>query len=489
MKHPLGRLGAPAARATVDAGLPSAGGSGGGLARIFTRAVTPAVTLALALAVGLAVPAAAFERGDTCDLKAPLKVTMKGRAGQVETTLERGAQIEVVSVSDGGISLILSGELKGRVATVDLESACLGHLRSCTLSSPVMMYESNRSDSRSWRVKPGATVSILKKGKTWAAVRVEDLQGFVKSSEITGACARRDDDDDGIGRGQDGDQGHDLGEGGEGGDGPAEAVERGDGPGVLLLPFHLEGAAPAGDADALADDLFARLAFYRPDAGRLGAEGSRDRPWKEQIASSARRARAADTAFVLVGRVAIEPAPVGGRRDDLDRYLLQLAVVDAKSGKVLKAVRAHPTLRPGDTWAELALAALLPSVPAAPGSKLPVVGPKPGFEVAPVKKAEGAKKTEATPSTTWEETPWFANAWGYVSFGVAAVAGAGAGVAGMIALDDNEAANAAAETSPLRSERRNAALAEALTADALTVVAAGAAVTGLVVFVTRAGLE
>lgn len=428
--------------------------------------------------LGGSSPASAIERGDSCNIKAPLKITMNGAAGVVETTLESGSEVDVVSVGDGGRSLVRSGSLKGSVVTVDLESACSGALRACTLSSEVMMFEKNRSDSRSWRLKPGALVSVLKKGKTWAAVRVEDLQGFVKSDAISGACKASRGGDDGGGDGE-----------GEGA--VTEAVERGDGPGVLLLPFHVEGVAPIGDADGLGEDLFARLLHYRPDAGRLGADGSRDKPWKDQVADAARRARGAETAFALIGRMALEPRQPGvARTDDYEKYLLQLAVVDAKSGKVLKGVRVHPTLRPGDTWAELALAALLPSLPAAPGSKLPTSKGKPGLEVAPVQSGGGKKTQGPSPSLApLEETPWFANGWGYTSLGVAALASAGAGVVGRIALDENEAANATAETDPARSQRRTTALAEAVAADALTVVAASAAVTGLVVFATRAGLE
>jgi hypothetical protein len=421
--------------------------------------------------VTCAAPSFAFERGDTCTIKSSLSITVKRPNGTLELTLDKGTDIEVISVSDGGSTLIFAGDLKGVVSTLDLEHACAGTLRACKLKDPVMMFEQNRSDSKSWRVKPGAEVMVLKKGKTWAAVRVGDLQGFVKSPDIANACVAVDDDADGD-------------------DGPTEAVERGEGPGVLLLPFDLEGAAPAGDADALLDELFNRVAFYRPDAGRLGVEGSRDIPWKDRVVAAAKRAKRAETAYVIVGRIAIEPKPADKPASEwVDRYLLQLALVDAKTGKVVKGVKAHPTMRAQDQWAENALAVLIPPIPAAPGSKLPVGTKKEGLELAPnVGEQAPVKKSEA-PVQESTEAPWFANVWGYLLLGAAAGAGAGAAVAGNFALAANDDANDAVQNDPRRAELRNTALTGAVVSDSLSAVAVGSLVAGVVVFATRAGLD
>lgn len=445
---------------------------------------------AVVVVVALGLPT--LERGDTCTLKSPLPISMRTKAGLVDTTLDKGTDIEVVGVSDGGSARIRAGDVKGDVSSADLEGACSGTLRRCTLKSPVMMYEQNRSDSKSWRIKEGATVSVLKQGKTWAAVRVEDLRGFVKSDEIRGAC-----------NAQSGSAALD-GDGSDGGDGDSarpsdevvsvEEVERGEGPGVLFLPFALEGAAPAGNADQLLSTLYDRGAYYRPDAARLPVEGSRAVEWKALVTTAARRARGADVAFVIVGRLAMEaPKPEAPL---VERHLLQLGVVDAKTGNVLKAVRIRPTLDIRDVWADKALASLLPSIPAAPNSKLPVIGAE-GFEVAPNSAASTSTSSAAAnpppPRHAADddagEPSALANPWGWLALGGAVALGAGSGVAGYLALAENARANETSAANPAHATARNTALAEAVTSDALAIAAVGVGVAGVIVFATRAGLD
>lgn len=455
---------------------------------------------ALVLVVGMSVPV--LERGDTCVLKSPLSLSVKGRSGTLESTIERGTQVEVVGVSDGGSARIRAGDLKGDVSLADLEGACSGSLRMCRLKGDVVMYEQNRSDSKSWRLKDGAQVSVLKKGKTWAAVRVGDLRGFVKSDEMAAACVPEAGSaplSSGAGGGG----------GGGGGDGglegaqvsTVEEVERGEGPGVILLPFALEGAAPAGNADALFDTLYDRTAFYRPDAAKLALEegAARAIDWKATVAVGARRATGAGTAYAIVGRVSLEPARPDKPLED--RHLLQLAVVEAKSGNVLKAIKIRPTLNVRDNWAEKALAALLPALAAAPNSKLPVLDAP--LEVAPVKGATGADPngsgagapdggalTRKETRPVDEEPPSaLANPWGWLTLGGAVALGAGSGIVAVLALDENNRANELSAADPTQAERRNTALTEAVTADALAVAAVGVGVASVLVFTTRAGMS
>lgn len=439
---------------------------------------------ALVFAVGLSTPA--LERGDTCVLKSPLSVSIRQKSGTLESTLERGTSVEVVGVSDGGSARIRAGDLKGDVSAADLEGACSGTLRLCRLTSEVMMYEQNRSDSKSWRLKVDATVSILKKGKTWAAVRVNDLRGFVKSDDIQGACTT---DPSAVAPTDVGARGSDEV------DANVDAVERGDGPGVLLVPFSLEGAAPAGSADTLLGSLYDRTAFFRPDAARLPLEDStaRSLEWRALVQAAAKRAKGADTAYVIVGRLGLEAAKAGAP----ERYLLQLGVVDAKKGIVLKAIKIRPTLDVRDNWADKALSALLPLVAAAPNSKMPVV--EGGFEIARVNDGANADGANANANNVNTQklpppedngpTPTLANPWGWAALGGAAALGAGSGIVAVLALDENDRANEISAADPAHAERRNTALAEAITADALAVAAVGVGVAGIVVFATRAGLE
>lgn len=427
----------------------------------------------LLASTALSLPAAAVETGDTCKVRSTLAITMKGAAGVINATVDPGTTIEVLLVGESGFSRIRAGEMVGSVSTLDLESACSGTLRMCKLATPVQMYEENRSDSKSYLLKEGASLSVLKRGKTWAAVRIEDLTGFVKTEDIKKSCIAVAGVADTPAT--------------EGGDASVEAVERGEGPGLLLMPFHLEGVAPAGAADALLDALFDRAAFFRPDAGRVGLEGSRDLPWKKQVDAAAKRARGAEMAFALAGRLSVE-AP--SKEDPLtERYLLQLAIVDAKTGKVVKGARVRPTLNPQDDWADRALAALLPPLPAAPGARLPPT-PTQKTELMPPQEAPAPTQVATASSSGDDDGPhWYGNAWGYLALGAAAAAGTGAGVVGFFALGENDEVNARVQTDPERSSQRNTALALAITSDALSVTAAAAALTGVIVFATGAGLS
>ncbi|MDP2344924.1 MAG: hypothetical protein Q8O67_28520 [Deltaproteobacteria bacterium] len=416
--------------------------------------------------VGLsALPAFALEKGDVCTLKAALMVTINRPEGKVETTLDAGTDIEVVVVGDEGRTRINTGDAKGAVATRDLEAACAGTLQMCRLTKELILFEKNRSDSRSWKIKQGAPVSVLRTGKVWAHVRVDDLEGFAKADELTPRCPLI--------------SGSDVKETGE--PGATEEVERGEGPGVLLLPLILEGAAPVGTADVLLDSFFDRLAYYRPDAARLPIEGARDLNWKKHVADSAARGRGAGLAYVVVGKLAVETVA------DKGALVVSLALVDTASGATLKAVRARPTMKAEDTWAESTLFVLLPLMRTAPGARQPE-GPK----FAPQK---GPKAGAVTPSTNAGSAnasagpaPWFANPWGYVALGTAAAAGVGSGVVGALANADNTAANEAPPVDDDRSTLRESALVKGIASDSLAVVAGVAVVTTIVVFASRAGM-
>ena len=426
--------------------------------------------LALSASLALALPAVAVETGDTCKVRSTLAITMKGASGTLRATIDPGTTLEVLSVGDQGFSRVRAGEMVGSVSTLDLESACSGALRMCKLATPVQMFEETRSDSKAYLLKEGAALSVLKRGKTWAAVRIEDLTGFVKSEDIQRSCVVVSGVPESRGEG--------------GGDAQVEAVERGEGPGLLLGPFHLEGAAPAGPADALLDTLFDRAAFFRPDAGRVGLEGKRDLPWKKQVEAAAKRARGAEMAFALAGSLSVESP---SKEDPLtERYLLQLAVVDAKTGKVLKGARVRPTLNPEDDWADRALAVLLPTLPTAPGARLPTPPPQ-KTELQPL--PEPAPAAPTAPVAPAEERPgWYANAWGYLALGAAAAVGTAAGVVGWFALGENDEAAARVQTDPARPAQQQSALTLAITSDALTVTAGAAALTGVILFATGAGL-
>lgn len=299
------------------------------------------------VAMGLgAVPALAMERGESCVLQAPLPMVVTQHKGRVEVTVDKGVEVTVVVPGDEGRTGISTGDATGTVATADLEAACAGTLQSCRLTAPVTMFEQTRSDSKAWRLKPGATVSVLRSGKVWVHLRLADLEGFARQEELTPVCTPVAP---------------------EVGDVEVTVeVERGDGPGVLFQPFLLEKNTPAGEADAVADLFFERLAIYRPDVARLALTTSRDAvKWKVHTEAAAVAARSAGLNYAIIGQASVETS--GGR----SALVLNLAVIDARAKKILKGIKVRPTLKPEDLWMENALAVLLPYLSGAPGAKAP----------------------------------------------------------------------------------------------------------------------
>lgn len=410
-------------------------------------------------------PSWAMERDETCTLQAPLPIIINRPEGRLEATVDRGVEVTVLVVGDEGRSRVTTGDATGSVATLDLEAACEGTLQVCRLEKTVMMYAKTRSDSQAWRLKPGATLSVLRSGKSWAHARVDDLEGFIKAEDIKGAC---------------------RGIAGGALENTAEPeitveVERGEGPGVLFLPFLLEGATPAGAADGIGDLLFERLAAYRPDAARLPLSTARAAgTWKAHVQTASAQARAAGFAYVLVGKVGIESI------DGKGALVLSTAMVDAKASKIIKGVRMRPTTRLDDPWPEHLLATVLPLIADAPGGKVPAA-PRGPVTTSPTTPGTTAPKTMG--SALAEPAPWFANPWGYLVAGGAVAVGAGAGVAGWLSIDENAAANGTTPLDGARGERRERALQLGITSDALTAAAVVTGIATVVVFASRAGMD
>jgi hypothetical protein len=439
-----------------------------------------AAVVVVALALGLSAGAHAFERGETCTLKAPLLITINTPAGTLETTLDPGGDVEVLAVGDEGRLRVGTGDAKGSVATRDLEAACAGTLQMCRLSQEMLVFEKNRSDSKSWKLKAGAPVSVLRTGKVWAHVWVTDIEAFAKVDDLRPRCPLN-------------------GGGGAvketGAEPVTEEVDRGDGPGVLFLPFLVEDGAPIGIADQLADVFFDRLAVYRPDAARLADDGDRTTKnattWRKHVTERAARARGAGLAYVVVAKVGVAPKDANAGAAAGSGLVVSLVIVDAKTGTTVgKGLRARPSGRADDPWADTLLYTYLPLLRQAPGARLPPA-PKASATTTPTSTTPSTSPTSPTSTTASigaEPVPWFANPWGYVALSGAVAAGAAAGVVGNLATVDNAAANAAAPVDPERRALRESAFVNAVAADSLAVVAGVAAVTSVAVFATRAGI-
>lgn len=414
----------------------------------------------LVLIVAAALPAGAVEKGDVCRVKTALPMIVNRPQGRIETSVDRGVEVTVLAVGDEGRSRVTTGDATGSVSTRDLEAACAGTLQLCKVVDDVTLYEKTRSDSQAWNMKPGAMVSVLRSGKVWSHVRSEDLEGFVKADELRGRCA--------------------LETGGVVVDTEepelTEEVERGEGPGILFLPFIIEGAAPVGDVDDVGDLFFDRLGAYRPDAARLPLTIDRKSRWRTHAESARARARATGFAYALIGKVGVEDD--GGK----GVLVLSIALLDTKSGRVLKGARVRPTARIDDTWPENVLSALLPLTASAPNGRTPPPPASPMPTTTPTADAPG-------PVIDDGPTPWFANVTGYVFLGLTAGAGVGAGVVGMMAMDLNDRANATPPVDEARGALREQALPFAIASDALTVAAVGLGITTVAVFASRAGLD
>lgn len=409
-------------------------------------------------------PTMALVKGESCTLQSPLPMVVNRPQGRIEATLDRGVVVTVLVVGDEGRSRVTTGDAAGSVATRDLESACAGTLQICRLESPVMLYAKTRSDSQAWRLKAGATVSVLRIGKTWAHVRVDDLEGFSKSDEVKAGC-----------RGSAGGVVEDTVE-----TEITEDVERGEGPGILFLPLLLEGTAPAGPTSELGDLLFERLAAYRPDAARLPqTTGLAAGKWKADVDKASARARSAGFAYVVVGKVGAETV------DGKVLLVLSTAIVDANANTILKAARVRPTTRRQDPWPEQLLATLLSVVDDAPDGRIPTAAKVISGEKGPLSAPSPASLAAALP----DHAQWYANPWGYAVAGLSAGMGVAAGVAGWMSMQENAAADDPSSLDAGRTEHRARALALGITSDALTASAIVTGVVTIVVFATRAGMD
>jgi hypothetical protein len=423
----------------------------------------------------------ALDAGDACTLKATLPVVIQSSGANVPTTFDVETEVRVLYVDVSGRSRVTNGAVRGVVVTRELEAACAGTLRLCRAKGAFSVFERNRSDSRSWSVPVGAAFSVLRAGKVWAHLMVDQQEGFAPAPEVEARCGAEGDGASSQAPSERPSEDANAT--------PVEVVDRGDGPGILVLPFLLDDGAPAAAADKLAARFDERLRIYRPDVGHLPLLGSRTAPWKDHVDGAVKRARAAGLAYALVGRVGPDGGTggVGGAKAG-GAFVVMIAVVDASNGKTVKGVRARPMAVDDDGWIDPALAGLLAAVPAAPEGRQPSVRPPSSTSTTATPTAT-ATSSPPTPTTgeSWG-TPWFANPWGYLTLAVSVGTGVGAGYLGQGALDANAAANATPLLDERRGERRAAALQQAVTADALAATSAVAGVATVVIFAARVGI-
>lgn len=322
----------------------------------------PSIVVAL-VASFVSAPSDAATKGDRCKIKAPLPMLLRGPNGSVEATVEQGTVVELLSDGDGGRAVLRAEDMLGTVSMLDFESACRGTFEQCSAQTAMVIYEEKRRDSPSRKVRAGTVINILERGKAWTTVRHVDEMGYVTNAVLAEQCSKgpavTSDEDDPTPNDAEGEVA-DI----------TEDIPRGDGPGVLFLPFHAEGSATLRDADVYGETLYARLSYYRPDAGHASDVGRKRRiSMTDMVAEAAKRAKNAEMAYAVIGRLDMAAAPDAPAGSSPDRAVVQVALVDAQSGKVMKAVKARPADKRENKWAELLLYNMLPFLAPAPGAR------------------------------------------------------------------------------------------------------------------------
>lgn len=298
------------------------------------------VLAALASLVTTSAARAELAAGDACKLSAPVVVKLRSSVqGTVETELPAGTDI---TISDPGLQVtrILSGEVEALAPTSPLEAACAKVKERCVLDDAIKMATAPSAGGRQkvFRVKRGATLSVLERGPSRARVLVGGVLGRVNTAHLDEKCRRVAVPS---ARGAGDERAEDASEG-ELAIAPAPEGVR-----VAVLPFAIAPGASAVDARAFEDELAAALQQRRgdvvgPQGERPGAEARR-MDAQAQLADAAALGARMGVPYVITGHLA---------RDGATR-VLSLSVYDVKKRRLVRTVRARPTYHQKDPWADV----------------------------------------------------------------------------------------------------------------------------------------
>ncbi len=323
----------------------------------------------LALLVGLAAPARAdIEAGEMCTLRRDLYVSVKTGQGSASLPIAKGTKIEVMAVA-GSAARVQSNEMSGRADLLDLEEACSRAVRQCKLYDAIEVQQKRTMDGRAWRIKPGATVSILDRDRNWTRVKVGPVEGYTETTAINGSCsnievvqAKQDDDED------------------KAGFRPFDVPTPTKSQKVVLVPWVI-GPGVSEDVAELFEDQFGRaVENRRTDVRGLDddrpSRGRRRATLKAHLKGLKKPARDKGVSFLVTGELKKIPTDSMLLSGDLDeaeldnlieeapgKYVLILAVFDITKGQVLKTVRTEPSLTLGNPWATKAEAVVAKALP------------------------------------------------------------------------------------------------------------------------------
>lgn len=289
------------------------------------------------LALALASPTARAElsSGDDCRLSKPLLVKLRNSVqGSVETELPRGTEI---TISDAGlqVSRIQSGEVEALASTSSLEAVCAVPRARCVLTEPIKM-ATERSPrggkSKVFKVKAGATLSILERGPSRSRVLVGNVRGRVNTEHLDEKCRQL----------------------AEGASAPVTAAATvgsvtppAAGTRVAVLPFVVAKNASAVDARVFEDRITEALQKRRRDV--VGPKDPRPAA-SERLADPKQHLATDGQVGAQLGVPYVVAAHLSGQGK---ARVLSLSVVDVRSGRVVRTVRARPTHREADPWADV----------------------------------------------------------------------------------------------------------------------------------------
>lgn len=406
---------------------------------------------------------AELEAGDDCRLSGALPVKLRNSVqGSVETELARGTDI---TITEPGLqfSRITAGELEALVPTTALEAVCAVPRERCVLQDAIKMATSGAPGGKQkvFKVKAGATVSVLERGPARSRVVVGGVLGRVNTDHLDEKCKELPDRKSAAASKSEAPATD------TGAIAPAPAGTR-----VAVIAFAVAPTGSAIDARAFEDDLTQALLKRRGDV--MGPRDPRPdakarvQDAKQHLANAGKIGAQMGVPFVVTGQLAREG----------ESRVLALSVYDVKAGRVVRTIRARPTYHEDDPWADVTSGFLNEVLPG-------------GTKYVPPKKAEDdASKGPSMPvqksaDGAWRDgPPWYTNGLAYTTLGAGVLLATGGALTGYWASTDVEAHAATASTAASRTDLANAAMTKAIVADGLYATAALAAVASLLFFVT-----
>lgn len=413
--------------------------------------------LALLLPFALAAPARAqLAEGDVCKLRKNVDAKLRNDTrGEMHTELEAGTEL-VIERPGRAVMRVTAGEVSALVETEVLEAACFVDREVCKLTAPVKMATGISDARKIFKVKAGAEVVILRRGSKRTDVQVGELIGQMNSSHLKQSCRPVKQPTGSVAAAEETAQ--------------LRLPRPPAGVTGAVLPFAFAKQVNPMEARMFHDQLGDSMKAYRSDVMLVKDLGQSDktlqRDLKAHVEASRDIARRMGLSYFITGHLS-------GRGS---QFALALSVVDVKSGRLLKGVKARPTVQAGDPWAEHAAGFIQEVLP----------GGKP-YE--PPKKTEAADPTEPQQTRTagggsYEGRPFYLNGLAWTALGTAAVLAGGGAATGFWASTDVEPYTQTPRTNGDRQEIGNFAMAKAVVADSLFGASIVAVTLSLVFFVT-----